>query len=238
MKLQVAFSPEEPIRGKLDDQIVVVIDVLRATTTILEALAAGARAVIPVESVEAAVRKKDELGREGLLLCGERRSRPIPGFDLGNSPREFTPEHVSGRTLLMTTTNGTGALRAGAAGRVCLVASFRNADAAVGAVAEAGADATLLCAGREGRFAIEDAICAGVIARRLAHRGLVLRTDDAARAAMLMARRFEHRLPWLLPRTAAGRRLARAGFADDIPFSAELDRHPVVPRFRDHLVTL
>ena len=238
MRLRVSFTPEGRDRDDLDDQVVVVIDVLRATTSILEALAAGGRAVIPVESVEAAVRKKDELGREGVLLCGERRSRPIAGFDLGNSPREFTADRIAGRILLMTTTNGTAALRAGAAGRECLVACLRNVDAVVDALVKAAADVTLLCAGREGRFALEDAVCAGVIARRTAQRGGRVRPDDAARAAVLLAGRFETRLDWLLPRTAAGRRLAQAGFADDIPFCAALDRHTVVPRLRDHLITL
>ncbi len=238
MRLRVLFALEEPGRAELDDQTVVVIDVLRATTTILEALAAGGRAIIPVESVEAAVRKKDELGRDGLLLCGERRSRPIAGFDLGNSPLEYTRERVAGRTLLMTTTNGTAALLAGAAGRDCMVACLRNVGAVVEAVVQADADVTLLCAGVEGRFAFEDAVCAGIIARRTAARAGSVRTDDAARAAMLLARRYEGRLPWLLRRTAAGRRLARAGFADDIPFCAELDRHELVPRFREHIITL
>lgn len=238
MRLRVRFTPEGPDRADLDDQVVVVIDVLRATTSILEALAAGGRAVVPVDSVEAAVRKKDELGREGVLLCGERRSRPIAGFDLGNSPREFTADRVAGRILLMTTTNGTAALRTGAAGRECMVACLRNADAVVDALVRAGTDVTLLCAGREGRFAFEDAVCAGVIARRIAQRDGRVRPDDAARAAALLASRFESRLDWLLPRTAAGRRLARAGFANDIPFCAALNRHRVVPRLRDHLITL
>src|SRR5690606_24311561 len=104
--VDVCFTPDELVSGELQGRVAVVVDVLRATSSIVEALANGARSVLPVASIEAAVRLAQNVGRDQVLLCGERRGLPIEGFDLGNSPREFTPERVAGKTLIMTTTNG------------------------------------------------------------------------------------------------------------------------------------
>jgi 2-phosphosulfolactate phosphatase len=238
LRLDVAFTPGEISPARLASRTVVVIDVLRATSTILEALVNGAREIVPVESVGAAVRNREELGRDEVLLCGERRSRSIPGFDLGNSPLEFTPRRVTGMTLLMTTTNGTRALLAGSVAEQCIVASFLNAGAAAGSLLATGSDAVLLCAGAGGRFALEDAVCAGLIAQDVLARTSGARIDDAAKSAMLLARRFADRLPRLLGRTAAGRRLTRAGFAEDITFCAALNRYTEVPRLHERRVTI
>lgn len=239
MKLDVAFTPGELGGGGVGQRTVVVIDVLRATTTILEALVNGARDVLPVESVEQAVRKAQEIGRDQTILCGERDVERISGFDLGNSPLEFVPEKVSGRTLLMTTTNGTRAILLGAAGARCLIASFLNARAVAEALREAEDDILILAAGREGRFALEDAICAGMIARAVRRTtARRLDTNDAAKAAMLLAARFGRSLGAVLPRTAAGRRLASLGRSDEIDFCASVDRYDQVPRVQDRRITL
>src|SRR5690606_9016889 len=157
------------------------------TSTIVEALANGARSVFPVASIEAAVRLAQNMGRDEVLLCGERRGLPIDGFDLGNSPREYTPDRVAGRSLIMTTTNGTPALLATTTAQETLVASFLNLSAVVARLAESGAPATVVCAGRERRFSLDDAVCAGAIVRALcgerfaAGEGL----PDTAHAAMV-----------------------------------------------------
>lgn len=165
MKLDVVFTPGE-LGASVGQRTVVVIDVLRATSTILEALVNGARDVLPVESVEQAVRKAQELGREQVILCGERDVERVEGFDLGNSPLEYVPERVRGKTLVLTTTNGTRAILLGAGGTDCLIASFLNATATAERVVRSATDVLILCAGREGRFSLEDAVCAGVIDRK------------------------------------------------------------------------
>ena len=136
------------------------------STTIVEALASGARGVIPTTSAEDAVRLAALLGREDTLLCGERKGAQIEGFDLGNSPGDFSAEIVRGKRLVMSTTNGTVAFsRAQEADRV-LACAFTN----LGAVAEAvgGEDSlVVVCAGRQGRFSLEDAVCAGHLLLRL-----------------------------------------------------------------------
>lgn len=238
MKLDVAFTPSE-LGGNAGDRTVVVIDVLRATSTILEALVNGAQAVVPVDSVDIAVTKAQEIGRDQAILCGERDTQPIAGFHMGNSPLEFTADRVAGKTLVMTTTNGTRALVMGGSGGRCVVGSFLNATAVADAVAE-DEHVLLLCAGREGRFALEDALCAGAIARRIrAKQGArALRPNDAARTAMLLARRYEGDLLKALRRTAAGRRLTELGRIADIEHCARADLHDRVPNVRERRVTL
>ena len=240
MKVDVAFTPAELTGVGLADRTVVVVDVLRATSTILQALVNGARDVVPAESVEQAVRKREELGKRDVLLCGERDTQPITGFDLGNSPLEFVRDRVEGETLVMTTTNGTRALLAGAAGAECVVGSFLNAGAVARSLAQAGNDALVLCAGREGRFALEDALCAGLIVRRIMRlrREAPVHVNDAALAATRLASRASRELPDTLLRTAAGKRLEEVGRGDDVAFCATLDRYTEIPRVRERRISL
>jgi 2-phosphosulfolactate phosphatase len=238
VKVGVAFTPAE-LGGSAGERTVAVIDVLRATTTMLEALVNGAQAVVPVESVDVAVTKAGEIGRDQAVLCGERDTQPIPGFHLGNSPAEFTAAEVAGKTLIMTTTNGTRAAVLGSASARGLIASFLNAGAVAAALSEES-NVLLLCAGREGRFALEDALCAGMIARRIrsARPAGSTRFDDGAVTAMLLARRYEGSLGRILRRTAAGRRLAELGRDGDVEFCAQVDRYDRVPVVRERRVTL
>lgn len=235
MRLDVAFTPAE-VKGAIGGRVVVVIDVLRATSTIIEALVNGGRSVLPVQGVDEAVRRASELGRDSVLLCGERDAEPIRGFDFGNSPLEFTPERVKGRSVVMSTTNGTGALLATAGAAHCFVGAFVNVSAVAQRLADEDADALLLCAGREGNFALEDAQCAGRVARRIRQGMDGIDGNDAMRAALRLARRPP--TPQGLGRTAAGSRLREIGLAEDLAFCAQEDRYDVVPSFDDHRVHL
>src|SRR5262245_23211949 len=162
MRVHVAFTPAEAERAP----IAIVVDVLRATSTIAQALAVGYRRVLCCAEVEEAVELRDRLG-EG-VLAGERHADPIPGFDLGNSPRELAEPH--GETLILTTTNGTRAILAAAASaETVLVGSLLNLEA-IAAAARDGGDVEVVCAGLQGRFTIDDAYCAGRIAELLGGR--------------------------------------------------------------------
>ena len=236
MRLDVAFTPAEARTAGAGGRTVVVIDVLRATSTIIHALVNGARSVIPIAGVEEAARKAEQLGRDAVLLCGERDAEPIRGFHLGNSPLEFTGERVAGQTLLMTTTNGTAALLAAAGADAIYVAALLNVSAVAQRILTEKADTLLLCAGREGAFAAEDAACAGRIAR-LVRRALPrLQGNDAMRAATTLASRAV--TPTMLAATAAGRRLRDIGRRDDLAFCAQEDLHNVVPVFDGHRIQL
>lgn len=246
MKLDVYFTPGELSGAELPDRVV-VIDVLRATSTLVEALANGARAVFPVATADDAARIAQGIGRDTVLLCGERKGLPIEGFDLGNSPLEFTADRVADHSLVMTTTNGTRGFlavaerrggKADAESTKILAGSFLNLGAIVARLREAELPTALVCAGREGRFALEDAVCAGAMVRGLTEAGLDLEANDAAAAADALASRHMPKLEALLAATAAGTHLRGIGREDDVSFCATVDRTDVVPRFRDRKITL
>ena len=235
MNIQTFFTVEEVDPASLSDSVVVVIDVVRATTTMTEALANGARAIFPTASTEEAVRLAQSLGRDDTLLCGERKAAKVEGFDLGNSPGEFTAAAVRGKRLVMSTTNGTRALLAGAEGQRLLVCAFTN----IGAVAESLMQAesvAILCAGREDRFSIDDALCAGTLVARLREElDEPPQLDDAARAAAALADSL-HPDRAFLAQTAAGRALADIGLAGDLDICAHVDRHGIVPEMKDQAI--
>ena len=124
MRLDVFFGGHQMTPADVQGRVVLVIDVLRASTTVAVALSHGAKAVIPFESSDEVVARAKQFEREDVLLAGERRMLAIPGFDLGNSPREYTTEAVEGKTVLLTTTNGTVALAGIQGARDVVVASY------------------------------------------------------------------------------------------------------------------
>lgn len=224
------------------ERTVAVVDVLRWTSTVVTALANGATAVYPTVETEEALRLVQSLGREGTALCGERRGRPIEGFDLGNSPGEFTRERIDGCQLVMTTTNGTAAFHAfpGASRKVAV--SFLNLGAAAEALVEVEALA-VVCAGRTGRYAAEDAVCAGALLERIAAlrsgRGLPApkALDDAVGMVRGLAERTEVG-PSFLAETVAGRALAEIGLGADLAWCARVDRYEIVPEMYDRAIRI
>src|SRR5919198_1627323 len=222
-------------------RLVVVIDVLRASSTIAVALANGARAVIPLDSAEEVVTRAKAFDRSEVRLAGERQMRPIPGFDLGNSPREFTREAVEGKTVLLTTTNGTAAFAPIQGARDVVVASYINYTAVatlLRAAARGGNDVTLVCAGRDRQFSLEDAACAGRFARAVCKRAEGASMSDSAIACTLIDRKYGDRLDQLFADSEHGQALARAGFEEDLVACAQVDSYPVIPLYQDRQITL
>jgi 2-phosphosulfolactate phosphatase len=238
VRIDVCFTPAEIAGSELAGRTAVVVDVLRATSTIVEALANGARSVFPVATMEDALRLAQNLGRDTVVLCGERGCLPIPGFDLGNSPAEFTAERIGDHQLVMTTTNGTGALLAAAPAAEVWVGAFLNLGAVAAAVAGAERDVVVVAAGRERRFALEDALFAGALVRAVEAQGQRPELNDSAVAARLLATGNEGRLEQRFRMTAAGRQLMETGHEADLCLCADVDRHGVVPTFRDRKVTV
>ena len=242
MRVDVAFTPAGIPQGELAGRSVVVVDVLRATTTICAALHHGARAVLPASDRADAARLAQALDRRDVLLAGEREALRIEGFDLGNSPREMTPEVVAGKTVVMTTTNGTRALLGTAGAREVVVAAGANLAVASAWAADALAshgELLVLCAGREHGFGLDDAYVAGrlvlaAMGPRRTRKGL----NDGAIAAVDLGRRYGDRLDRVLALSAAGRHLAAIGFRDDVLAAGQVDAHPVLPCFHDRRVTL
>lgn len=243
MRIDVHFNGSSTGGGggqaDLHDRVVLVVDVLRASTSIAAALSNGARAVIPFEGVDEAITRARSLERSEVLLAGERKMAPIPGFDLGNSPREFTADVVHGKTVVMTTSNGTAALANSVGAAEVLVGAFANYSAVLAwlrAAARAGKSLTIVCAGTNGRFALEDAICAGRFVRGVARRGIQPELGDAASVAAMIDRRMGADLTVVLRDSEHGRALIDAGLGDDVTYCAGLDTHPVVPVYRDRQI--
>lgn len=238
MRLDVFLTPGELSPGDIVDRTVVVVDVLRATSTIVQALASGAKSIYPVASIEEALRLANTFGRDEVLLCGERRWVRIEGFDLGNSPREFTPDKVRGKILVMSTTNGTNALALTTGAGTVLVGSLLNLGAIVDELVRTEVNPVVLCSGREKHFSLEDAALAGLLSLRLVDaRAGDWRLNDGARAAMTLAREFG--AGEALFRTAAGgQSLVEAGFADDLAFCARMDAYDILPVLHERNITL
>ncbi len=240
MRVDVLLGESPPTPSEAAGRVVVVIDVLRASTVMVQALASGARAVVPCADVDEVVSTAGRYARGDVCLAGERRSLPIPGFDVGNSPELMTEPRVGGRTVLMTTTNGTGALLASHGARRVYVAAFANLAVTAQALREAfeeGADVLIVCAGQDRRFALEDAVCAGVlIAEALrGRRGVTL--GDAAAMARGLGRRYAADPSRLARDAAHAHTLAAAGFAGDVSFCLTRDHVPLVATYADRQVT-
>ena len=200
--------------------VALVIDVLRATTVLSVALANGAAGVIEAATVEEAFALRPR--HPGALLCGERDNRVVPGFDLGNSPFEYTRERVAGRTLVFASTNGSQALRL-AAGRRRVLASFRNLSAAVARVRDAR-DLVIVCSGKLGRFSLEDVACGALAAERLETAG-ARPADPASAFARTLAPRDADDVRRVVEGSSHGRylRTLGLGYARDLAFCSELD---------------
>jgi 2-phosphosulfolactate phosphatase len=240
VRVDVMFGPAVLPPAEWHGRVVVVLDVLRASTTIATALSHGARAVIPVESSDEVITRSKAFERSEVILAGERKSMRIPGFDLGNSPLEFTPEAVEGKTILFTTSNGTNALLAVQGAREVIVGSFVNFSA-VAAMLRAAArekiDLSFVCAGSEKQFSLEDAVCAGRFVRSLGRRLSQATVNDAARAALTLEKKYGGDLPKMFHAATHGRALAEAGFEEDLNACAAVDSHPVVPVYAERQVT-
>jgi len=209
---------------------VVVLDVLRATTTIMFALAAGAESIVPLGTVDAARLERDR--RPGSVLAGERLGVPPAGFDLGNSPSAMTVDAVGGRTVVISTTNGTRAILAAAHCRRVVMGALVNSAAVAEALVDDPGPIVLLCAGAHGEPGVEDDLGAGAIIAALAQRRR-LACDDGA---VMVLHQWESVGPdgceAALRAARAGVALQEVGLGADIPTCAALDSCPVVGEWR------
>jgi 2-phosphosulfolactate phosphatase len=239
MRIDVFFTPLGVNTADLSGRGVVVIDVLRATTTVITALANGAKAVIPAATSEEAVRLASNLEKDGVVLAGERKSLRLEGFALGNSPREMTAAAVGGKTIVLATTNGTPALVAAQGGDPVLVGAAVNFKALTLRTRELvtrGADLVLICAGRDRQFAVEDGYTAGRLIRAVKRGIKKVTLNDAATAAVALTPAFAGWSEALVGSEAA-RQLADVDLAEDVRFAAQPDRFTVVPSYADRRIT-
>jgi len=228
MRVHVALTPADAAGLALDGWTAIVVDVLRATTTVVAACAAGCARIIPVADPRSALARAAELPPEAVLLAGERGGEPIAGFQLGNSPLEYTPERVRGRTILLTTTNGTAAMLGAALAGAAAVAALTNVSAAAEWALAQGRDLAVLCSGDDGAFSLEDAVCAGLLVSRVASApGVEL--SDAAVAAWRLGEYYASRLGDLRHSSRWARRLSRLGRSADVDACLSRDTTRIVP---------
>jgi 2-phosphosulfolactate phosphatase len=242
MTLDVIFSSAGLLPAEVAGRPVFVIDVLRATTTICAALHHGARAVVPVATAEEAMRMAQTLGPTDVVLVGEQNSERIPGFGLGNSPLEMTEAAVRGKTLVMTTTNGTRALLVSQGASEVYVAGAVNlalAGARARELLRSRRDLVILCAGKESSFGLDDAYTAGrLVLEALEGRRRRKGLNDAALVAVDLVRRYGDRWERPLTFSAAGRQLAKLGMPADVADAGRENAYPVLPIFHDRRVTV
>ncbi len=237
MNIEVQFLPLPLELDFLSSRTVVVIDVLRATSVMVHAMAEGAAEVVPVATVEEAFQRAKSYPAGTTLLGGERESRKIEGFDLGNSPREYGAERVEGKRLILTTTNGTRAFQLACAGYEVIAGSFFNIEAVVRRCVQLNRDLLIFLSGDRGNFSIEDAACAGMLVE-----GILKKSEkrvsltDAAHCALILYQRLQENLLGAFHLSRHGKELIDIGAADDLLYCTQVNITSLVPTFRDGVI--
>ncbi|HHT66451.1 MAG: 2-phosphosulfolactate phosphatase [Caldicoprobacterales bacterium] len=238
MKLNVYATPDCAADKDLKDKIVVVIDVLRATSTILAALINGCKEIIPAVEIEEVINMSKNYEKDSFLLCGERNIQGIDGFHLSNSPLEYTAEQVADKTLLLTTTNGTRAIKRAVDAKEVILCSMTNVDAAAEHIAAQQEDTVFICAGTDGQFSMDDVVTAGAVINRLKNKVENPSLGDLAVVAEAMYRANAHDLHTLLKDSLHYKRMMEAGLEEDIRYCLTLNAAPVVGIFRDGVIKI
>jgi 2-phosphosulfolactate phosphatase len=221
--LDVCFSPELLHLYELKGKVVVVVDVLRATSSMVTAFAHGIAKIIPVSSLEDCLAQQED----GFLTAAEREGRKAEGFDLGNSPFSYMDPEIQGKTLVMTTTNGTHAIRLSMAADVVVAGAFLNLES-VATFLEAGQkDVLVVCAGWKGNFNLEDTLFAGGLAQRLEN--TFVPANDATLAARHLYRLAQSDMLGFLAGSSHVQRLHNLDITKDIAFCLQEDQYDVVP---------
>jgi 2-phosphosulfolactate phosphatase len=224
-KLETCFSPALYEPDQHADSIVVVIDILRATSAICTAFANGAASIIPVAEIDEA----REYKKQGYLVAAERDGFVLDFADFGNSPFNFTREKVEGRTIAYSTTNGTGIIRMAASASAIVIGSFLNISALTGWIINQEKDVVLFCAGWKNRFNLEDTICAGAMAERLMNSSLYHTICDSTLASLDLWSLAKNDLSGYIEKVAHRTRLRDKGLDDCIHFCLTSDFTDKIP---------
>lgn len=232
MNIDIIIAPEyineEYIRGKN----VVVIDMLRATSVMTTAFQNGCKEIIPFLTVEEVLEKADKLGRENCILGGERNAKKIDGFDLSNSPLEYTKDIVEGKTILMTTTNGTKALTKAKEAKNIYVASILNGRSVAKELVDKNEDIIIINAGTDGEFTMDDFICTGYIIYEIEKLTNKIVLTDISKTAKYIYENNKDIESFISNAKHYGR-MKELNLFEDIKYCMEKDTVDVVPKFKD-----
>jgi 2-phosphosulfolactate phosphatase len=221
--LDVCFSPELIHLYELKGKVVVVVDVLRATSSMVTAFAHGIEKIIPVSTLEDCLAQQ----QDGFLTAAEREGRKAEGFNLGNSPFSYMEPEIRGKTLVMTTTNGTHAIRLSMAADKVIAGAFLNLDSVATFLEEEQKDVLVVCAGWKGNFNLEDTLFAGGLAHRLEE--TFAPANDATLAALRLYRLAQPDMLGFLADSSHVKRLQNLDITRDIAFCLQENVYEVVP---------
>ena len=228
--IDVLLIPEEIAKSNLNGKLVIMIDVLRASSTIVTALARGCKGFIPIFSPLEAQKKAKCFQEKNCLLCGERKGKKILGFDLGNSPHEFKKEIVKQKQIIFTTTNGVKVLEMSKNAVETVICSFLNMSAVCEYCLSFNGDILILCAGREGHFSLEDTVCAGMLINSIRYK---MQNDfpksDANTIAQILYLKYSTDLLGMLKESQHGKYLINIGLDKDLEYCSTVDLFSIVP---------
>jgi 2-phosphosulfolactate phosphatase len=237
--LDTLLIPEEIKNIEFAGKLVVVIDVLRASSTIVTALANGCQGFIPILSPKQAKEEAQQFEKERVLLGGEREGKKIEGFDLGNSPREYKGEVVKDKTIIFSTTNGVKTLEMAKNAHRIIIGSFLNLHTICDYCTNYQGDILIICAGKEGKYSLEDTACAGMLIDSLKNTiSDTHQQSDANLTALLVYEKFNNNTLAILRKSQHGRYLENIGLGEDLKFCSQVDFFHIVPIFREGIISI
>ncbi len=234
MKIDIIFTADDASKENTQGKICIIIDVLRATSVMITALENGAEKIFPFKDIETIQEKCRNL--KNVLKTGERNALKIEGFDLGNSPLEFTKEKVQGKDIYMSTTNGTKAIENSIHAEKILICSFLNLHSVVEKIIEYDKDITIVCAGTNGKFSLDDALCAGLIIKDL-QKYKDISVDDVCLALVRIAESHKN-ISDILSGSIHYSRLLSLGFDKDMEHIFSLNKYSVVPEYKNGYISI
>lgn len=236
MRIDVISQYAKVTDSQLASSTSIVVDLLRASTTIIYAINNGASQVIPAADPGEAVALSGRLGTSDCVLCGERGGLKLPGFELGNSPLEYTSKIVSGKTVILSTTNGTAAIHSVRSSATLFIGALVNCTAVAKAAIEKGNDVVIQCAGTDSQFSADDVVAAGAIVDTIQKNlsAAPVLNDLAICSRMLYEDYLAGRLD--VAKTFHYGRLVELGFGQDIELCLQRDTIEVVPVYRNGVI--
>jgi 2-phosphosulfolactate phosphatase len=214
-----------------------VIDVLRASTTLVTALNNGAQEIVPVGSIEFAMKVSGSTFSGKTLLAGERNSKKIDGFALGNSPYEYERDLIEGKTIILFTTNGSKAIVRAKYSANLMIASFVNTKSVAKSASDLS-DLVILCSGNNGLFSYEDSVSAGGLISEIVNMDIDVELDDASKTCLFLFEKHSSDLRKMLQETEHGKFLIQEGFENDLMYAAKKDLISAVPIFQNGAIKI
>ncbi len=236
MKVDIIISADDIVESKIKNKIVVVIDMFRATSVIVTALSNGCKEVIPYLTVEETLEDSQQLKREEYIIGGERKAVKIEGFDLSNSPLEYTESIVKNKKVLMTTTNGTRTLTKSIAAKRILIGAMINAKAVAEKLIDIDEDVVIINAGTNGNFSMDDYICSGYIINEMLNNNKILELTDISKTANMIYKGNQDILSYVKEATHYSV-MKSLDLDDDIEYCTQKSIIEMVPEYKNNKIT-